>query len=152
IKQLTDNDYALERDQPGGGLRPEITKNGQAANLPMLPECRDALLPLGTKQQVGKVFAEIPHITTLYGDLANAGVPRVDGEGRRLDFHSFRYFFCKLMAERLPIQKVKVLMRHSRLKLTADLYGELGIDDLAEGVWTLPPLFPQLPELHAEEE
>ncbi|MFO0880754.1 MAG: hypothetical protein U0840_25760 [Gemmataceae bacterium] len=31
-------------------------------------------------------------------------------------------------------------MRHSTIKLTADLYGELGIDDLGEDVWALPPL------------
>ena len=34
------------------------------------------------------------------------------------------------------------LMRHSTSKLTADLYGELGIDDVGEDVWNLPTLFP----------
>jgi hypothetical protein len=60
--------------------------------------------------------------------------------GRHADFHSFRYTFCSLMGRILPIQKVKVLMRHSTITLTADLYLDLGIDDTAEGVWTLPRL------------
>jgi len=33
-------------------------------------------------------------------------------------------------------------MRHSTIKLTADLYGELGMEDVAEEVWILPSLFP----------
>ncbi len=47
------------------------------------------------------------------------------------------------MGERLPIQKAKVLMCHSTIKLTADLYGELGMEDVAEEVWTLPRLSPE---------
>jgi hypothetical protein len=48
------------------------------------------------------------------------------------------------MGERLPIQKVKTLMGHSTIKLTADLYGELGMEDVAEDVWTLPALTPKV--------
>ena len=64
----------------------------------------------------------------------------MDDYGRHADFHSFRYTFCRLMGEVLPIQIVKVLMRHQTIGLTADLYGKLGIDDLGEKVWTLPSL------------
>jgi hypothetical protein len=46
------------------------------------------------------------------------------------------------MVQILPIQKVKTLMRHSTIKLSADLYSELGTEDMAEEVWTLPNLFP----------
>jgi hypothetical protein len=53
---------------------------------------------------------------------------------------SSRYRGGTRMGERLPIQKVKTLMGHSTIKLTADLYGELGMEDLAEDVWALPPL------------
>src|SRR5438067_11555725 len=84
----------------------------------------------------------IPRVATLHEDLTRANVPRNGPDGRVADFHSFRYTFCRLMGERLPIQKVKVLMGHGTLKLTADLYGELGMEDVAEDVWTLPPLSP----------
>ncbi|HEV3256439.1 MAG TPA: hypothetical protein VG013_06110 [Gemmataceae bacterium] len=33
-------------------------------------------------------------------------------------------------------------MRHLTLQMTADLYGQLEMEDVAEEVWTLPALFP----------
>ena len=47
---------------------------------------------------------------------------------------------CRSMGEVLAIQIVEVLMRHATISLTADLYGNLGIDDLGEKVWALPGL------------
>jgi len=84
--------------------------------------------------------SSVPHVVTLHADLERAGIPRQDAEGRWADFHSLRYTFCRLMAERFPISTVKWLMRHSTLKLTTDLYGELGIEDLGREVWDLPPI------------
>jgi hypothetical protein len=83
----------------------------------------------------------VPRTHTLHEDLAAAGIARQDDQGKWADFHSVRYFFCRQMGEKLLIQKVKTLMRHSTIKLTADLYGELGMEDVAEDVWTLPPMF-----------
>ena len=77
--------------------------------------------------------------------MAKAGIAPVDAYGRHADFHSLRYTFCRLMGEVLPIQKVKVLMRHGTIGLTADLYGKLGIDDLGEDVWNLPPILGAVP-------
>jgi len=45
------------------------------------------------------------------------------------------------MGRHFPIQQVKVLMRHSTIKLIADLYTDLGMEDMAEGAWTLRELF-----------
>ena len=79
-------------------------------------------------------------MTTLHADLERANIPRQDDQGRWADFHSFRYTFCTLLGKAMPIQKVKVLMRHSTIKLTADLYTDLGIEDLGAEVWNLPTL------------
>jgi hypothetical protein len=68
-------------------------------------------------------------------------IPRQDERGRWADFHSFRYTFCTFLGKTLPIQKVKILMRHSTIQLTADLYTDLGLDEVGEGVWSLPRLF-----------
>jgi hypothetical protein len=76
--------------------------------------------------------------------MARAGIADQDAEGRWVDFHSLRYTFCRLTAEVLPIQVVKRLMRHSTLQLTADLYGELGIEDVTREVWSLPPILPKV--------
>ena len=42
------------------------------------------------------------------------------------------------MGRVLPIQKVKILMRHKAIRMTADLYMQLGLEDVGEEVWTLP--------------
>jgi integrase len=106
----------------------------------LLPAWR--ALPTPTSRLIGPggLAPKVPRHTTVHADLWRAGIPRVDGAGRHADFHSFRYTFCRLLSETMPIQKVKVLMRHSSITLTADLYGQLGIDDIGDEVWSLPPL------------
>src|SRR5262249_7370963 len=67
---------------------------------------------------------------------------QTDERGRHADFHSFRYTFCEQLAVKLPIQIVKKMMRHLTLQMTADLYGDLELEDIAEDVWQLSPFFP----------
>lgn len=132
--------------KPCWRLRAEAAKNRR---LDVVPICPDALavalpawelLPLPTSRLLSSplLWPAVPSHETFTADLARAGIPKVDGEGRRCDFHCLRYTFCRLMAEVLPIQVVKVLMRHSSIKLTADLYLSLGIEDVGERVWRLP--------------
>lgn len=83
----------------------------------------------------------VPESATPYKDPEAAGIPRADERGRHIDFPSFRYFFCNQLGTKLPIQVVKKLMRHLRLQMTADLYGDLEMEDVAEEVWELPALF-----------
>lgn len=45
LEQMTRVDAAPEGDRPRWHVRPEITKNGQGGELPMLPDCAQALLP-----------------------------------------------------------------------------------------------------------
>jgi hypothetical protein len=128
----------------------------------MLPECAAVLRPLwealpspgslvfgaGRGDEKGRrgrprndTGPGVPKITSLYEDLHRAGIDRVDARGRHADFHSLRYTFCKTVGTALPIQKVKLLMRHLTLGMTADLYADLEMEDVAEEVWDLPPLF-----------
>ncbi len=65
----------------------------------------------------------------------------MDAQGRTLDFHSLRYFFAKQCAPRMPLMMVKTLMRHADVRMTANLYAELGLTDVAEQTWALPRLF-----------
>lgn len=143
VRRLEKQDMDLsEPARPRWTLRPEITKNRQGGDLPMLPDCAELLLPMWRrlKEPTARVFKSIPPAVTFRKDLERARIARQDGEGRWLDFHSLRYYFCAKMARALPIQKVKTLMRHGSIKLTVDLYGELGLEDVAEDVWSLPRL------------
>jgi integrase len=161
LRRLQKCDLDPTGPRPRWHLCPEVSKNGLPWNLPMLPECAAVLRPLwealpspesllfgaglAGKGRRGRPRKDtgpgVPKITSLYEDLRRAGVERVDARGRHADFHSFRYTFCKTVGAVLPIQKVKLLMRHLTLGMTADLYADLEMEDVAEEVWDLPPLF-----------
>jgi integrase len=127
--------------RPRWRLRAEAVKEGRSAVLPMLPECADVVAALVKGKKPGDRLVHVPtDQRTLYADLKRANVSRFDDSHRRLDFHSFRYYFCTLLARSLPIQKVRLLMRHRDIRTTCNLYMDLGIDDVAEA-FTLPRLF-----------
>ena len=136
-------------DNPRWTVRPEITKNGMGAELPMLLNCAAALLPIWEAlpnpdspllvDKQGR--CAVPHGTTLVADLKTAGIPRKDGRDRWVDFHSLRYTFCTWMSKMMPMHDVQALMRHSTITLTMDLYKDQGLEDISKTIWTLPPLF-----------
>lgn len=113
--------------------------------LPMLPECADIITPTwqSCRTPTHRLWGSMPLSRTFRCDLERAAVLPQDERGRWADFHSCRYTFCTLLAEKLPIQMVQKLMRHSSIKLTADLYNDLGIDQM-EIVWSLPKLLDHL--------
>lgn len=148
MQKLEKRDCTPIGDRPCWHPRPEIEKSGRGDKIPMLPECAELLRPIWEQipQPNGRLFKAIPIYATLNADLKNAGIPRQDERGRWADFHSFRYTFCTFLGKTLPIQKVKILMRHSTIQLTADLYTDLGLDEVGEGVWTLPRLLQSAPK------
>jgi integrase len=121
-------------------LRAEITKNGRAENIPMLEECWEELKPIweAARGPTDKLFPSLPAMATLHDDLERARIPRKDPEGRWVDFHSLRYFFCTLLAKKLPIQMVRLLMRHRDITMTCNLYMDLGLTDLNQAILALP--------------
>ncbi|MFO0878158.1 MAG: hypothetical protein U0840_12480 [Gemmataceae bacterium] len=148
LRLMERQDLTPTGDRPRWHLRAEVSKNRRCDIVPIVPILQPILAPIWARLRSASSLLRaddglgvaLPHHETLHADLAWAQVERITEDGRHADFHSFRYTFCRLKGEVLPIQKVKVLMRHSTIKLTADLYGELGIDDLGEDVWSLPPL------------
>lgn len=160
LTRIEKQDLTPIGEKPRWHVRATISKNRRLDVVPMVPDLAPVLaaawekLPTATSKLVKDGLAvSVPRHETLHRDLERAGIARIDELGRHADFHSFRYTFCRLMGERLPIQKVKVLMRHSTIKLTADLYCELGMEDVAENVWSLPPLNVSVePQGHADGE
>lgn len=118
-------------------LRPEITKNGEGGHLPMHPRAAEAILPLWEGAAPGQpVLGPIPEMRTIYADAARVGIPPRDERGQVFDFHALRFTFCRMMAEKYSIRRVKWLMRHASITLTCDLYGALDLDSTEEGAWT----------------
>jgi integrase len=148
LDQLERRDCTPHGDRPAWHLRPEITKGRRKDVVPMVPDILPTLRRLwdASAGPTGRLFpAGVPHANVVNADQARAGVVHVDAEGRTVDFHSFRYFFCTLMGRRLPVQKVKALMRHRNIRETADLYTDLGLEDVAEGLWDVPSVLPSDP-------
>jgi len=139
---LEKRDLTPTGDRPAWHLRPEIAKGRRRDVVPMLPECAEALA--GHWQSLpapaARVFARVPRHRTMAGDLGRAGIPRKDELGRQLDFHSLRYYFCTLLGGVLPIQTVRLLMRHRDIRTTCNLYLDLGLSDVAEETLRLPRL------------
>jgi integrase len=134
-------DAGPEGDKPRWRVCPEITKNGRGAELPMLPDCARAMLPRWSLLTPAAPLVIVPHIQAWHAHLLKAGIAEQDERGRWADFHSLRYTFGTWMSRQHPIEVVQRLMRHSTIKLTADLYTDLGLEDIGKTVWSLPPLF-----------
>lgn len=74
-------------------------------------------------------------------DLAAAGIPYEDDDGRVFDFHALRGQFISLLAAKGVHPKVaQVLARHSTINLTMDYYTHLDVFDVAGALDKLPGL------------
>jgi integrase len=74
-------------------------------------------------------------------DLAAAGIPFQDDDGRRFDFHAMRGQFISLLAAKGVHPKVaQTLARHSTITLTMDYYTHLDVFDVAGALEKLPEL------------
>jgi integrase len=74
-------------------------------------------------------------------DLAAAGIPYEDEDGRVFDFHALRHTFLTHLAESGVHPKVaQVLARHSTITLTMDRYTHMNALDVAGDLDKLPDL------------
>jgi integrase len=140
LSLLEVQDFVLG-EKPQWRLRAEIAKSKRYEVIPMLPECAELLEKLvAGKQATDRIFPSVPIQRTFNRDLERAGISKKEDRGRRADFHSLRYFFCTLTGRTLPIQVVRVLMRHKDIRTTCNLYMDLGLDDVNETLANLPRL------------
>lgn len=129
-------------DRPLWRLPRTILKNRRAVVLPASPRAVAALAErhdLASMSPEEPLIERIPRMRTLIADLTRAGIVRANDVGEALVFHSFRYFFAWYCSERLrlSIQKVKVLMCHRDIAMTANVYMKIGLADVGKEVWTL---------------
>jgi integrase len=80
-----------------------------------------------------------PNTTTLHRDLAAAGIPREDAEGRVVDFHALRTTFVSWLAMTGAHPKVaQALARHASIETTMERYTDLALIDTKGTVERLP--------------
>lgn len=142
LRRLEKRDVQPEGEQPTWRLRAEIDKSRRKNVVPIHPEILEIIRQRWSECELptSKLFPRIPRTLTINTDLKRAKIRKTDDEGRSVDFHSLRYFFCTQMARHLPIQTVRLLMRHADIRQTFNLYCDLGLTDLHEAVIKLPKI------------
>ena len=74
-------------------------------------------------------------------DLEAAGIPKRDARDRVVDIHALRVTFCShLCAAGVPLRTAQAAMRHSKPELTANIYSDPKLLDIAGAIESLPRL------------
>jgi integrase len=139
-------DLTLDGPKLAVRLAGTFTKNGDDALVPLQPFVAEAFKDMrkrrsavqvaegkGPVQQTDKVF-HVPDMVArlVRKDAAFAGlIPQVSLTSKRVDFHCLRKSCARILIELgVHPKHIQQVLRHSDIRLTMDLYGELGEDDL----------------------
>ncbi len=139
-------DLTLAHGKPAVRLAGQFTKNGDDALVPLQPFVAEAMARMRTRRsshhmragsgpvvESDLVFHVPDKIARLVRkDAAFAGlIPLAGITTRRVDFHALRKSCARILIELgLHPKVIQQTLRHSDIRLTMDLYGELGEDDL----------------------
>jgi len=143
LAQLLATDILLDGPKAWIVARATTTKNGKRSALPLHDQLATELraffkskaLPQGTK-----IFADLlPEMEQFKADLKAAGIPFLDEQRRRADFHSLRHTFAtSLQIAGTSQRELMELMRHSERKLSDHLYTDSTLLPVAQAVASLP--------------
>ncbi|MFO1053974.1 MAG: site-specific integrase [Planctomycetota bacterium] len=153
-------DLSLDGARPSARLDGKFTKSGDDAVIPLqsfvvetlrhMHARRDALRARLGKDRVldtERVFHVPSKIAELVRkDAEFAGLTSERGATpKRVDFHCLRKSCARILVElKVHPKVIQQVLRHSDIRLTMDLYGELGQDDLfreVPGVFPVPRMF-----------
>jgi integrase len=98
------------------------------------------------------VFPQMPSMYLFKADLAAAGIPYMDVQGRLADFHALRHTFGTNLSLAGVLPRVAMeLMRHSDLRLTMKIYTDASCLPAAEGIDRLPSFTRTGPQIGPQE-
>ena len=143
LAELQWGDVLLDGDHPHIRLRPLANKARREDVIPLNPELLELLRSIRPEDATAAtpVFASVPVMRTYKRDLAAAGIPYKDEQGRQAAFHALRMAFgTYLQRAGVPIRTAMQLMRHSDIRLTAKVYTDPTLLDTAGAVGKLPRL------------
>jgi integrase len=163
LASLTVADLHLDAAQPYVELAARNAKSGRGARLPLradlaqdLREHLNAKLAHQRQQTRGdgqtEVAMALPGNTRLFRvprdlvrildrDLAAAGIPKTDADGRTVDVHCLRHTFATLLSKAGVVPRIaQELMRHSDIRLTMNTYTHLQLIDTAGAVEAMPSI------------
>jgi integrase len=99
LQSLQWGDVHLDAEPPYLSLRGSTTKNKQTDKLPLYEAVARVLKEIrpANATEGDPVFPRLPGIKRFKSDLKKAGIPFIDGQGHRLDFHALRHTFCTIV-------------------------------------------------------
>jgi integrase len=106
-------------------------------------QCRRRGEPIPTRLPSATPLFRLPSgLTRIFDrDLAVAGIPKRDERNRVLDIHALRVTFgTHLCAAGVPLRTAQAAMRHSKPELTANIYTDPKLLDVAGAIESLPAL------------
>ncbi len=135
-------DLVLNNERPIINVRAAITKNKKTAVIDLHPQLVEELVSIRPALVDGGdlVFpGGLPRMRDMRKDFDNAGIPVVDTQGRKADFHSLRKTFnMGLQSSGTSFTTVMHLMRHSDPRLTANTYTDVTLLPQREAINRLP--------------
>jgi len=149
---LTVGGLCLDEINPYVRVEGKHAKSGRAATLPLRGDLADDLrkhIDRLAEANGGQPSADTPLfdidwrnlLRTFNLDLAAAGIPKRDAQGRTVDVHCLRHTFATLLARNGVSPSVaQKLMRHSDIRLTMNTYTNLDLADTAGTVAALPAM------------
>lgn len=145
LASLTPESFALEAKPPTISVRAEYSKRRRHDVQPIGRELAEILAPwLATKERGQRVFRgwrdwPTKGFVMIAADLADAGIPYRDEQGRVFDFHALRsQFITGLARAGVGLAQAQKLARHSTPTLTAKSYTHLEQEELAAEAERLP--------------
>ena len=145
MESLTWGDVELDAPQPFLRIRAKFTKNRKDAFIPLIPQAAEvlrAVRPMGVSGSGAVLPNGVPrNRRALRRDMEAAGIPVMDGNGRKFDLHALRTTCCTfLLAAGVPARLVQEIMRHSDIRLTTKNYADMSRSPLRESMNALAPL------------
>ena len=145
MESLTWGDVELDAPQPFLRIRAKFTKNRKDAFIPLIPQAAEvlrAVRPMGVSGSGAVLPNGVPrNRRALRRDMQKAGIPIMDGNGRKFDLHALRTTCCTFLLEAgVPARLVQEIMRHSDIRLTTKNYADMSRSPLRESMNALAPL------------
>lgn len=143
LESLTWADVCLNGEGSSVTVRASMTKNHKMALLPLHQDATEALRAIqpACADSCAPVFARVPWAYQFREDLAKAGIPYKDGQGRQADFHALRHTLATNLARAGVQPRVAMeVMRHSDMKLTAKTYTDATQLSTYAAIKSLPSL------------
>ncbi len=146
LRTLTWDCLDLEGDLPTVTVKAGYSKHRRTDTLPLKPSTTQTLArwsnELGNVDPTARLFNMPPKAAKmLRADLADAGLPYADADGRVADFHSLRHTYISNLARGGVHPKIaQQLARHSTITLTMDRYSHTVLGELSDALSALPEL------------